>query len=77
MAVVILVLVGLVNLVEQAVVRDGLVTKVDEVSNQRDDGHAARNQDSVVLNHTRFDFKVGVIDERFVKDGGKHQAHCG
>ena len=77
MAVVILVLVGLVNLVEQAVVRDGLVSKVDEVPNQRDDGHAARDQDSVVLNHTRFDFEVGVVDERFVKDSGKYQAHCG
>jgi hypothetical protein len=71
-AVVVLVFICLKDLVEQTIVRDSLVPDVDDVPDQRDDGHAARNQDGGMGDALRRTVEVDVVDQRSVKDCGKH-----
>jgi hypothetical protein len=69
-SVVVFVLICLIDLVEQAVVCHCLIAKVDDVTNDRDDGHSAGYLDDVCLNEANRNVVISVVHQVFGKDGG-------
>jgi hypothetical protein len=74
-AILVLVVVCFVDFVEETVMRNRLVIKVDEVSDKRDNGNASRDLQSVVGNHASVRGVVYIVGEVLVENRREDERH--